>query len=46
MTINELKTAVQALWNEMNSCIFICYIESTSEKLWEVYKQWDYSTKY
>ncbi len=44
--INEFKAAVQALWDEMNSCMFICHIESTSEKLQEVYKQQDYSIKY
>jgi len=46
ITINEFKAAVQALWDEMNSCMFICHIESTSEKLWEVYRQQDYNIKY
>jgi len=45
-TIDELKTAVQALWDEMDPCMFIHHIENTSEKLQEVLRQRGYSTKY
>lgn len=46
ITIETLKTVMQALWNEMNSCMFISHIKKMSEKLWEMIKQWDYATKY
>ena len=45
-TINELKAAVQALWDEMDPCMFIRHIENTPEKLREVHRQRGYSTKY
>ncbi len=45
-TIEALKAAVQALWDEMDPCMFISHIEKTPEKLREVIKQRGYATKY
>jgi len=46
MIIDELKAAVQALWDEMDPCMFIRHIEATPQKLQKVIKQCGYATKY
>ncbi len=45
-TIEELKIAVQQLWDEMDPADYIKYIEQTPEKLQEVIRQQGYATKY
>ncbi len=45
-TKKELMHAVQKLWNKMNSTMFLQHIETTSKKLHDMIKQWEYATKF
>ena len=45
-TLEELKAAVQQLWDEMDPCAFIKHIENIYEKLEEVIRQRGFATKY
>ena len=44
--IEDLKKAVQDLWDEMDSCDFIQHIERMSEKMQQVLQQKGMQTKY
>ena len=44
--IENLKKAVQDLWDEMNSCDFIQHIERISEKMQQILQQKNMQTKY